>query len=297
MKTTILILTASALAIGSANAEGEAKKREGQNSRPEGGWMSQIDKDGDKAISKEEAGERWERLSKLDTDNDGKVTGQELMAARQGGKGREPGNGAPGKGRPGQGGKGDPGEFLKRMDKNNDGGVTADEVPEQFWARLSKADSNNDGKVTFEEAKANAPERAGGPGGERPRPGSGEMFKTADKNEDGKISKDEVPEQAWARLGKLDKDGDGAVSRDEIAAMAGGAGRGGDSKGGSKGKGKGGQQGGPGAIFGKMDKNGDDKLSKDEVPDEMWAKLRNADEDADGTVSKKELEKSYQRRQ
>ena len=119
------------------------------------------------------------------------------------------------------------------------------------------------------------------------------MFKRADKNEDGKISKDEVPAEAWERLGKLDKNNDRAVSKEEIAAMA--RGGGGGARGNAKGKGKG-QQGGPDAIFGKMDKNGDDKLSKDELPDEMWAKLRNADEDADGTVSKKELQKSYQSR-
>lgn len=289
MRTTPFILATSLLTIGFINAEGEEKKRDGQKARPDrASLMSQIDTNGDKAISREEAGDRWERLSQLDKNNDGKVNAQELLAARQGGKGDT------GKGRPGEGGKGkgEPGVFLKRMDKNSDGALTPEEVPEQLWARLSKADSNNDGKVTFEEARANAPERPGGGEGGA-RPGSGEMFKRADKNEDGKISKDEVPAEAWERLGKLDKNNDGAVSKEEIAAMAGGSG--GGAKGNAKGKGKG-QQGGPDAIFGKMDKNGDDKLSKDEVPDEMWAKLRNADEDADGTVSRKELQKSYRSR-
>ena len=169
------------------------------------------------------------------------------------------------------------------MDKNSDGALTPEEVPELLWARLSMADSNNDGKVTFEEARANTPER----------PGGGEFFKRADQNNDGKISKDEVPAEAWERLGKLDKNNDGAVSKEEIAAMAGGSR--GSAKGNAKVKGKS-QQGGPDAIFGKMDKNGDDKLFKDEVPDEMWAKLRNADEDADGTVTRKELQKSYRSR-
>jgi len=73
MKPTLFIITTSLLAIGITNAEGD-KKTEGQKGRPYGsGWMSQIDKDSDKAISKEEAGERWERLSQLDKNSDGKV--------------------------------------------------------------------------------------------------------------------------------------------------------------------------------------------------------------------------------
>ena len=280
MKSTLFILATSLLTIGFINAEGEEKKRDGQKVSPDrGSLMSQIDTNGDKAISREEAGDRWERLSQLDKNNDGKVTAQELLAVRQGGKGDTR------KGRLGEGGKGkgEPGAFLKRMDKNSDGALTPEEVPELLWARLSMADSNNDGKVTFEEARANNPER----------PGGGEFFKRADQNNDGKISKDEVPAEAWERLGKLDKNNDGAVSKEEIVAMAGGSR--GSAKGNAKVQGKS-QHGGPDAIFGKMDKNGDDKLSKDEVPDEMWAKLRNADEDTDGTVSRNELQKSYRSR-
>ena len=103
MKTTLVILTTSLLAIGLANAEVEEKERDGQKgSADRGSGMSQIDKN-----------------------NDGKVTGQELMAARQGGKGGDAGKGRPGE--PGKGkGKGEPVEFLKRMDKNSDGALTSD---------------------------------------------------------------------------------------------------------------------------------------------------------------------------
>ena len=114
------------------------------------------------------------------------------------------------------------------------------------------------------------------------------MFERADKNKDGKISKDEAPDQAWERLSKLDKDGDGAVSKEEMAAMAGPGGPGGPG---------GGPQGGPGAMFSRFDTDKDGKLAKSEVPAEMWEKLSKADENADGLVSKEELEGAYSKRE
>jgi Ca2+-binding EF-hand superfamily protein len=301
MKKTILILTGCALAIFPLGAEDNTKKPEGRKGpKGDGSFFKQMDKDGDKAISKEEAGERWERLGKLDKDGDGKVTAQEMMAARPGGKGEpgkgapgkgkgEPGKGAPGKGKgePGKGapGKGAPGEMFKRADKNGDGKLTKDEVPEQAWARLSRLDKDGDDAVSQEEAKAGGP-----PGGPKGKGKGGEFLKRADKNGDGAISKDEVPEQAWERLGKMDKNNDGSVSKEEMEAAF--AAMRGQGKGPQKGKG-GPQQGGPGALFSRYDKDGDGKIGEADVPAEMWSRLRKADADADGLVSKDELGKIY----
>lgn len=195
----------------------------------DGSFFRSMDKDGDKAISKAEAGERWERLGKLDKDGDEKVTMPEMMAARLGG----PEGGAP---------KGGP----------------------------------------------------GGPGGAPA--GRGEFFKNADKNNDGKVSKEEVPAEAWERLGKLDKDSDGAVSKDELAAMMTGSGGPGGAKGPGGGPQGGPAQGGPGAMFSRFDADKDGKLAKSEVPAEMWEKMSKADENADGLVSKEELEGAYGKR-
>lgn len=290
MKYSTLILLGCALAISPVCAEDEKKP---ERKAPKGGkgapgeFFKNMDKDGDNAVSKEEAGERWQHLARLDKDEDGKVTMKELAAGRPGG------DNAPGAGRPG--GKGAPGEFFKRADKNGDGKLTQDEVPEQFWSRLSKADKNEDGAVTQEELAAARPGGPGAPGGGKGKGKGEEMFARADKNKDGKISKDEVPEQAWERLGKLDKNNDGAVTKQEMAAAAM---RGKGGPGGSKGEGKGRPQaGGPDAVFGRFDKDKDGKLSESEVPGEMWDKLRRADEDADGLVSKKELGKVYAARE
>ena len=248
--------------------------------RGDGSFLKNIDKDGDKAISKEEAGERWERMSKLDKNGDDKISMQELMAAR--GDRPAPGGAGGPEGRPG------PGEFLKRADKNGDGKISKDELPEQAWERFGKLDKDGDGAVSQEELKAGRPDGPGRPGAPGEGGKGGEFFKRADKNDDGKISKDEVPEQAWERLGKLDKNNDGAVSKEEIAAGMKNARDGG--KGGAAGR-PGGS--GPDAVFSRFDENKDGKLAEGEVPAEMWSKLRKADEDADGLVSKKELGSVY----
>lgn len=289
MKTRLIALLGCTLALaplGAEDAKPKAEKPKAEKPKGPGGgkgdgsFFRDMDKDGDKAISKAEAGERWERLGKLDKDGDEKVTMQEMMGARPGG----PEGGAP---KGGPGGPGGPqagrGEFFKNADKNNDGKVSKDEVPAEAWERLSKLDKDSDGALSKEEMAAMA--GRGAPGG--PGVGGPQMFERADKNKDGKISKDEAPEQAWERLGKLDKDGDGAVSKEEMAAMAGPGGPGGPG---------GGPQGGPGAMFSRFDTDKDGKLAKSEVPAEMWEKLSQADENADGLVSKEELEGAYSKR-
>jgi len=282
MKTRTLLIFLCALSLTPLGAEEtkptpEGAKKPGGSSRPggkgDGSLLRNLDKDGDKAISQGEAGERWQGLGKLDKDGDGKVTMPELMAGRpEGPKGPGAGPGKPDGGAARH-------EFLKKADKNNDGKISKEEVPAEAWARLSKADTNNDGAVSKEELASH-----GGPRGSE-GPGKGEFFAKADKNGDGKITKEEAPADAWARLSKADKNNDGAVSKEELAGAL--AGRGGP--------GAGGPQGGPGALFSRYDTDKDGKLSKTEVPAEMWDKLSKADENADGLVTEKELEGAYRR--
>ncbi len=47
----------------------------------------------------------------------------------------------------------DPKEMFKRADKNSDGKLTKDEVPERIWEHMSKADADKDGALTPEELK------------------------------------------------------------------------------------------------------------------------------------------------
>ena len=71
---------------------------------------------------------------------------------------------------------------------------------------------------------ANAAEKKGG--GDKPKATPEEMFQKLDKNGDGFLTKDEVPEKAWTNVSKKDKDGDGKVSKEEfLAKPAGGKGK------------------------------------------------------------------------
>lgn len=203
-----------------------------------------------------------------------------------------PANG-PGKaGKPGEGPRRGPdGSFFRQMDKDGDGAISKEEAGER-WERLGRLDKDGDGKVTMQELAAMAPGR---PGEGRPGMGGGQMFGRLDKNKDGKISKDEAPAEMWERLARLDKDGDAALSKEEMAVMA--PGRPGEGRPGMPGRPGLAGPGGPEAMFSRFDGDKDGKLSKSEVPAEMWERLSKADENADGLVSKTELESVFRARE
>ncbi len=94
----------------------------------------------------------------------------------EGGGRRQGGGGGGGGGRGGT-----PAESIARMDGNGDGKLTADEVPEFVWSRMSAADTNGDGSVDEEELTKSREAReaegggsGGGFGGGGPRGGGGE---------------------------------------------------------------------------------------------------------------------------
>ncbi|MDG2181552.1 MAG: hypothetical protein P8L78_07665 [Mariniblastus sp.] len=173
----------------------------------------------------------------------------------RGGPGGE--RGGPG----GQRGGGDMGRMMQMMpvlaalDANKDGVISKSEI-NNAAAALRKLDKNGDGELDAEEmrptrseggrSRGGAPE--GGPGGERGErggrsAGAGGMMErimSQDKNQDGKLSKDEVDERMLPMFDRLDANSDGSIDKSEIEAAAarmGGGGRGGRG-------GPGGNQGG-----------------------------------------------------
>ncbi|MEE2642175.1 MAG: hypothetical protein VX768_16215 [Planctomycetota bacterium] len=61
--------------------------------------------------------------------------------------------------------------------------------------------------------------KGGGPGGGRQMPEPEELMKERDKNKDGKLSGDEIPEMMSRFIDRVDEDKDGSISLDELKAV------------------------------------------------------------------------------
>lgn len=211
--------------------------------------------------------------------------------------------------------------LFGQLDGNSDGTLSSDEVPEEkksLFDRLVRlGDGNADGKLSADEfavglaggeKKTAAPADAGdaqskpakarpGRPGKAARPVPGRFLAQLDKNGDGKLSPDEVPEERRENFSKLvarlDKDGDGALSKDEMPA-AGKAQPAGSKVQPASLKGKADGAKVADAMFKRMDANGDGKATADEAPEERREQvarmIRRADKDGDGAISREEFE-------
>ncbi|QEG33962.1 EF-hand domain-containing protein [Bythopirellula goksoeyrii] len=169
-----------------------------------------IDIDGDGTITARELKRAIVGLKKLDTDNDGNLTLDEVTPQR-----------GPG---------GDPNQFVDRMmenDLNGDGLLTPDEVPEQMARMLTGADLNADGAIDREELgqAMQAMRGRGGPGGPGGFGGRGmggdpeqmtKQLMAGDRNGDGVLSPNEVPQQMHGMLADADTNGDGSLNAKEL---------------------------------------------------------------------------------
>ena len=196
--------------------EGEAGRFGGEGRfRRANPMFEALDADGDQSISTAELRKAIAALKKLDADGDGLITLDEASPRGPGGIG------GPG----GPFGGGNPGQFvdsiMQRNDRNGDGRLTLDEMTDERMAMmLANADTNNDRAIDRAELEAAMTQMRGGPGfGGGPGGGFGgrgfdarqmtERMMANDRNGDGKLSPDEVPEQGRGMLqgGDLDQDG------------------------------------------------------------------------------------------
>ena len=230
--------------------------------------FTKLDKNSDGKLTKDEVPEEqarfFERLIRLgDKDKDGVLTKDEFQQAN---KPEEKPNVPLGPGGGGEGRGGDARQRFEMLDRNKDGKVTLEEIPEQFRERLKPAfDRLGKTELTADDfAKLPAPGGQGGPGGQRPDPK--ESFKQFDKNNDGKLTKDELPEPLRDRIGQVfDRLGKKELTQEEWVQAAGQfmAQQGGP----------GGPRPGQGELFKRLDTNGDGKLTKDELPAEMRERM------------------------
>lgn len=223
--------------------------------------FKELDKNADGKLTSGEISEErkrfFEHLIRVgDKDKNGELTKAEFVegfkpdelkvaAPQEGGR--------PGAGRPGNF---DPAQIFNRMDRNGDGKLTKEEIPEQAADRFKPLfDALGKNEITREEYMRTLPRLAGGG---QPQPGSPELFKQFDRNNDGKLTLDEVPEGMKQRFAEMleraGKGKDGSFNAEEFARF-------------------GGRPGGlvpgqsPEEMFGRFDGNKDGKVTLSEVPE------------------------------
>lgn len=126
-------------------------------------------------------------------------------------------------------------ELFQQIDANSDGQVVADEVPaehERLFKRLMRrGDANGDQQLSAEEFAAGLADKPQGtialgvePKGDKPRKAMTAAFGKLDRDGDGKVAADDVPEERRERfarwLERADRDDDQLLSREEFESLA-----------------------------------------------------------------------------
>ncbi len=263
---------------------------------PEGGYIRTnpiaraLDADHNGVISGDEIANAPAALRTLDRNGDGSITPDELRPGRPEGPERREGP----EGREARSDSSDDlVQTLMAFDKNHDGKISKEELPERMQGLLERGDTNHDGFLTVDEiravAKAQAaqsdvqPEGEGreGRGGSRPDA----LFNALDLNRDGTISADEIA-RAPESLKTLDKNSDGQLTEDELRPAP------------FQGRGRGGN---PDEmltrLFSQFDKDNDGKISREEAAGGPLEELFDrADQNKDGFLTRDELRTALQQR-
>ncbi|HTN77178.1 MAG TPA: EF-hand domain-containing protein, partial [Pirellulaceae bacterium] len=112
--------------------------------------LKALDADGNGELSASEIADSAKILAKFDTNSDGKIAKEELLAQLP-----PPPRGQ--EGRPGAPGQGNPLEMLlrrlKEADTNGDGKISKDEAPERLKQVFDRIDANSDGQLEQAELK------------------------------------------------------------------------------------------------------------------------------------------------
>lgn len=117
---------------------------------------------------------------------------------------------------------GEQGGIFERMDKNDDGKISQEEVKDNAMKRFEDIDANGDGKVTdadieqrierIREENSDIPDERF----DRQKKVLEAQLKRLDKNGDGKVTDDEYKDSALSRHENLDRNDDGMVTEEEI---------------------------------------------------------------------------------
>ncbi len=181
-----------------------------------------------------------------------------------------------------------PKDLFSKLDANQDGQLTLEEVPEDarphFERLMRKGDKDENKSLSQDEFVAahtpdaapeagRGPDATGGRGEGRGNPG--QMFERLDANKDGKVSKSEIPAQAPQQVKDMlnrvfEKAGKEELSREEVMQAVGqmAKDRGGNAQAGGRGPGEMLQ------MLKQLDKNADGKVTQDEFPAEGGERLK-----------------------
>lgn len=217
-----------------------------------------IDNNHDGKLSADEIANAPAALKTLDKNGDGQLDSLEYLASQN-----DPASNKPD-------------ETVQRLmafDRNDDGVLTQDELPQRLQGLFARIDTNHDGKLTPEEIRASAALQTG-PSGRVQHTGDATrndpVLNAIDDNHDGILSSDEIA-NAPAALKALDKNGDGELSPEEIRP----------------------RQMTPSDrakhMLDEWDTNKDAKIAKPEAPDRMQQQFDAIDTNHDGFLTEDEL--------
>ncbi|MEL6750642.1 MAG: EF-hand domain-containing protein [Pseudomonadota bacterium] len=109
--------------------------------------------------------------------------------------------------------KGDRGaRMLERIDTDKSGSISQTEFLEARTSRFDSADANNDGELTADEVAAQMERRRNERRAKR-------MLERMDIDGDGKVTRAEIESQATKRFALMDRDDSGAIEKDEMRRM------------------------------------------------------------------------------
>jgi Ca2+-binding EF-hand superfamily protein len=197
-------------------------------------------------------------------------------------------------------------DLFSKLDANKDGFVTADEVQDSqkalFERLVRNADKDGDQKLSQAEFQAGLkpdetpkPPLAGGQGFAGryggPKGDPREMFNRIDANKDGKLSKEELPQQNFAQI---DVDGDGFVTPEEFARRVFGQRPPGAPGTPPAAAGRPNPNNDPdpefiAALFDRTDSNSDGKLTKDEIPEDRRGMRMVLEQSGGDSITKQQL--------
>jgi Ca2+-binding EF-hand superfamily protein len=201
----------------------------------------------------------------------------------------------PGGGVPAAGGQASP--IFAAIDLDSDGVISKVELKKAIVS-LKKLDSDNDGALTL--AECGGAQAPGGPAIANnidPAAQWIDQVMAMDKNNDGKLTANELTENEKQMLQGADLNGDGAIDRQELAtAYASRTGQGNAFGPGQNGQAFNGRSNNETmARFFQADRNRDGRVTSDEVSASDKAMLQGADANGDGGIDAAELQAFSQR--